>query len=154
MPEFIDIQTLGFEKTGQLLRQGASEPLAKAVAKTANYLETTAKKTIRDVVYKSKKSEWYKRTGKASQSIVASKLDPLAWRVFVGVNYGKYLEEGTGIYHTPGARKPFWTTFGGRLKQPIKYKGMKARPFWLPSIKATQAKAPEFLKQEVDKFFK
>lgn len=150
MPE-IDVKTEGIIEITRKMMAGVSTPLERTVAKTANFLETKAKRTIRSVVYSTPKG-WYNRTGKALQSIVAVKQNKLAWQVKVGVIYGYYLETGTGVYHKPDKHKPFWTTFGGVLPKSIYYRGMPARPFWHPSVKETRKQAPQILQKEISLF--
>lgn len=117
------------------LSKGATNAISKAVFLVGNFFETKAKENINKSVYQSSASTWYKRTGKAQQSIVMQQLSSEKAKVFMGVKYGKYLEEGTGIY---AGHRPFFTTFGGQLKRAVKYKGMRARPFWKPAISETR----------------
>lgn len=124
------------------LNNGGAKITQKAVFLTMNFMETQAKKNISKSIYRSPKSPIYSRSGKAQQSIIGQMLSINSAKVYMGVNYGKYLEEGTGIYN---GRKPYFTTFGGLLKNPILYKGMKARPFWKPSIKETKQEIPKIL---------
>jgi HK97 gp10 family phage protein len=144
----LELSTTGFIEASKRLKVGARPAIAKAVFRVANVMETTAKKNLQKSVYASPKSTWYSRTGKAQQSITIAKLDDLQSRVYMGVKYGQYLERGTGIY---AGRKPFWTTFGGQLDRPIKYKGMRSRPFWMPAVEATKKQIPEILQKEIDK---
>lgn len=115
--------------------------ISDIVFKVGNHMETAAKKNIQESVYRSPQSSFYSRTGNAQQSISLGRLGPNSVKVFMGASYGKYLEFGTGIYHTPDARTPWKTTkipgSGGKL---IYMRGMKARPFWRPAIKDTTEK--------------
>ena len=145
----LSLSTTGFIEASKRLKDGARGAISKAVFRVANVMETTAKKNIRDSVYASTKpGKPFSRSGKAQQSITVAKLDDLQSRVYMGVKYGQYLEFGTGIYR---GRKPYWTTFGGQLTRPIFYKGMKARPFWMPAVNETKRQIPEILKKEIDK---
>lgn len=145
----LDLFTSGFVEVSKRLKVGARPAIAKAVFRVANVMETTTKKNIRNSVYASPKPlAPFSRSGKAQQSITVAKLDDLQSRVYMGVNYGQYLEYGTGIYR---GRKPYWTTFGGQIDRPILYKGMKARPFWIPAVESTKKQILEILKSEIDK---
>lgn len=146
----ISIDQRGFTKIKKKMDEGVKKPLANAITRVATFMERTAKENLQDSVYKSP-TTWYSRTGKARQSITRGVINPLTQRVFMGVKYGQYLETGTGIYN---GRKPFWTTFGGRLERPIKYKGMQARPFWKPAIKETRKNIQRIVKEEITKEFK
>lgn len=145
----IELTTKGFvelsKKLKQEYRDSIKTNLGRMVFRVGNKMETTAKQNIRQSVYSSEKSPLYpKRSGKAQQSIILERKDELTARVFMGVDYGRYLEEGTGIYHESGAHTP-WRgnipTIGWRW-----IKGMKARPFWKPAIKTTRTFATEQLK--------
>jgi len=144
----ISVQTKGFVEVSRKLKTGVGDKVSRVVFLVGNYMETTAKKNINQSVYQSPKSSWYSRTRKAQQSIAMQKLGDYKAKVFVGVNYGKYLEGGTGIY---AGHKPFWTTFGGQIKKPILYKGMKARPYWKPALLTTQKEVPNILNKEFSK---
>jgi HK97 gp10 family phage protein len=137
------VQTLGnytkrLEKAGKVATQ-------RAVFLTMNYMETQAKKNINKAIYQSPAGK-YTRSGKAQQSIIGQMLSTNSARVYMGVNYGKYLEEGTGVYN---GRKPYFTTFGGLLPNPIFYKGMKPRPFWVPSVKETKKEIPKIFEKVI-----
>jgi HK97 gp10 family phage protein len=145
----LQLTTNGFVETSKRFKLGARPAISKAVFRVANLMETTAKKNIKKSVYSSPKpSAPFSRSGKAQQSITVAKLDDLQSKVFMGVEYGQFLEYGTGIYR---GRKPYWTTFGGQIDRPILYKGMKARPFWIPAVESTKKQIPEILKSEIDK---
>lgn len=144
----ITINTRGFVELANKLNTDMSKVLDRAIFKVGNFMENEAKKNINESVYSSTPSEFYKRTGKARQSIILQKQGTGKVRVYMGVNYGRYLEEGTGIYAN---NKPFFTTFGGKLDKPIKYKGMKKRPFWQKSVEATQSQAQTIIDNEVKK---
>lgn len=148
----IDIKTDGFIQTSRKLKKGAQPLLGTVITRIATFMERTAKENLRTSVYSTPAPRKpFRRSGKARQSIIRAVLGTLTQRVYMGVKYGKYLEEGTGIYHTPGARKPYWTTFGGILDKPVKYKGMKARPFWAPAIKKTRENVPRIMQEEASK---
>ena len=142
----ISIDTRGFVQLSKKLNTDISKVLDRAVFRIGNYMENESKKNLNDSVYGSTPSTWYRRTGKARQSIVLQRQGNAKVRVYMGVNYGRYLEEGTGIY---AGRKPFFTTFGGQLPRAIKYKGMKKRPFWKKSIEATRGQAQTIMNNEV-----
>jgi len=146
----VSIKTEGFEKWKIKLGEGAKAPLSKAVFKVATFMERTAKINFNQDVL-SYKPKINLRTGKAQQSIIMQPLTPLSAKIYMGVNYGKYIEEGTGIFR---GRKPYWTSFGGQLDHPILYKGMKARPFWSPAVKTTKANTSRILKEEMEKYLK
>lgn len=147
----IKIEDKGFVKAEKLLKAGAKSPTAEAVLKVANFFETRAKENINESVYASPQSPFYGRSGKAKQSIIASKKDDLTYRVFMGVNYGKYLEEGTGIY---AGHKSWQLTkaFGRKLETPITINGMKPRPFWKPTEEQTRKEAPIIIKKVIQKY--
>lgn len=144
----IDIDNKGFTQIRKKLQNGATAPLSSAITRIATFMERTAKEKLQKSVYASAESKWYTRTGKARQSITRSQVAPLTQKVYMGVNYGKYLESGTGAYN---GRSAFWTTFGGRLEEAVLYKGMKKRPFWKPAIKETRKNVKRILKEEVEK---
>jgi HK97 gp10 family phage protein len=55
----------------------------------------------------------------------------------VGADYAWYVEYGTGIYSTKGdGRKTPWVYYSQKLKRWVFTKGMKAQPFWHPSLEA------------------
>ena len=148
----ISVSTKGFVELEKKLNTPITYKLSKLVFRVGNKMETTAKQNIRQSVYSSPASAFYARSGKAKQSIVLERKDELTARVFMGVNYGRYLEEGTGIYHEPNAHKAWF----GKIPVEEEYKdfddgwrlikGMKARPFWKPAIKTTRTFATEQLK--------
>jgi HK97 gp10 family phage protein len=143
----VNINDKGFTKTAKLLEEGAGDILSNVITRVATFMERTAKLNIRQSVYSSPRG-LYNRTGKARQSIIRGVVSDTQQRVYMGVNYGIYLEKGTGIYN---GRKPFYTTFGGLLDNPIKYKGMKARPFWKPAVDETRKNVSRIIKEETSK---
>jgi HK97 gp10 family phage protein len=125
------------EVKGRISPSSFDKLQSNIVLKVGNFFETKAKKNLRKSVYESPIT-WYTRSGKAQQSIVYTPLGKNKAKVFMGVNYGKYLEYGTGIYHTPSPRKPWLTTQIPQSKGKLIYmRGMRARPFWRPTIKET-----------------
>lgn len=143
-------------KTSRTLKEGSESATARVITRLATLMERTAKTNIRESVYASPQKE-YKRTGKARQSIIRSKISPMSQRVYMGVNYGVYLEEGTGIYN---GRKAWWTKLSNITGQSadankvIRIKGMKARPFWKPAIETTEKNIPRIWNEEASKITK
>jgi len=143
-------------KTSRTLKEGSTSVTARVITRLATFMERTAKTNIRASVYASPKRV-YKRTGKARQSIIRSKVSPTAQRVYMGVNYGVYLEEGTGIFN---GRTAWWTRLSNitgqadDAKKVIRIQGMKARPFWKPAIKATEENTPRIWAEEASKITK
>jgi hypothetical protein len=144
----LDVDTKGDILVVKRLQTGSKKVVKRAVFLVMNKMETLAKQNINLAVYSTTAGK-YKRSGKAQQSIIGQQTSDTSARVYGGVNYLKYIEEGTGIYHEPDARKPYFTTFGGLLQNPIYYKGMKARPFWAPAIKETRNETPSLIKKAV-----
>jgi len=74
--------------------------------------------------------------GSLRQSITFhSSLDGLTCTVEVGVHYAIYVEFGTGIYAEGGdGRKTPWVYWSDKLDRWVFTQGMKAQPFWFPSI--------------------
>ena len=135
----IKVTDTGFIELQKKLDTPLKGRLSDFVRRAGNEMETTAKKNINASVYQSEVSPFYDRTGKAQQSIVMEMQSTLTARVFMGVDYGKYLEYGTGIYHTPDARTPWFTSkIPGTNGKTVYIKGMKARPFWHPAIDSTR----------------
>ena len=143
-------------KTARMLKEGSASTTARVITRLATLMERTAKTNIQTSVYASPVKE-YKRTGKARQSIVRSEISSMSQRVYVGVNYGKYLEEGTG---EPAGHKAWWTRLSNITGKPsdsnrvVKIKGMKARPFWKPAIETTKDNVPRIWKEEISKITK
>lgn len=53
----------------------------------------------------------------------------------VGAEYAWYVEYGTGIYAKEGnGRKTPWVYYSKKLKRWVWTRGMKAQPFWNPSL--------------------
>lgn len=150
----ISLNEQAWIKTSRKLKEGSESITARVITRTATFMERTAKSNIRESVYSTPKSKFYKRTGKARQSIMRSPVSAMAQRVYMGVNYGKFIEEGTG---EPEGRKAWWTRLSNITgkpsdsKQAIKMKGMKARPFWSPAIKTTQETVPRIWNEEASK---
>lgn len=113
---------------------------AKLINKISTFMERTAKLKARRLIYGVPSS--FPRTGKLSQSIAKQKINKLKHKVFVGVNYAKYFETGTGIYN---GRTPWVTSFGGLLETPIWFKGMKKKPFWSRAIRKTKEEAKKII---------
>ena len=148
MKPSIDISSSGFvKKTAKQAEQDTKKTLSNVITRVATLMERTAKENLHKAVHSTPTPSipGYSRTSKSRQSINRGVLGAYSQRVYMGVNYGKYIEEGTGIYN---GRRPYWTTFGGLLPRPILYKGMKARPFWKPAIKTTRQEIPNIWKQE------
>lgn len=146
----LSVETVGFEQATKYLAQGVVTPVERAVKRASLFMERTAKDNITESVYSVESTGMYKRTRKARQSIVKQPLGRLSAKVYMGVNYGKYLEEGTG---EPVGHKAWITNFGGQLSHPVLMRGMKARPFWQPAVESTQKETPKILKEELNKHF-
>ena len=59
----------------------------------------------------------------------------LTGRVYTDVEYGIYVEYGTGIYATGGrGRKTPWVYYNAKLGRFVQTKGMSPRPFMRPSF--------------------
>ena len=132
--------------------QGGGQKVAKrAVFLVMNKMETQAKKNAKTSIYATTPPKApFSRTGKLQQSIIGQRIgDGLSARVYVGVDYARYVEEGTGIYHRPGARKPYWTTFGGLIGNPVYIRGTKPKPFWVPAREATEKATPGLIEKAV-----
>jgi HK97 gp10 family phage protein len=55
--------------------------------------------------------------------------------ITVGAHYAWYVEYGTGIYSTEGTgRKTPWVYYSKDLKRWVYTRGIKAQPFWHPSL--------------------
>jgi HK97 gp10 family phage protein len=143
----ININNSAFISTSNNLKKGANPLITRVITRVATYMEREAKKNLLTVISATPAGE-YRRTGKSRQSIMRAPTGKLQQRVFMGVDYGKYIEEGTGIYI---GRKPWYTSFGGLLDHPIYYKGMPARPFWKPAIEATKQNIPRIIREESKK---
>ena len=141
---YLGLDLKGNVEITKKLNTGANSLAKRAIFLVINKMETLAKQNISASVYSSTPSEVYTRSGKAQQSIIGQQSSDLSGRVYMGVNYGKYLEGGTGIY---AGNNPYWTSFGGLLDHPIYYQGMEARPFWAPAIKETKQNIPVLLKK-------
>jgi HK97 gp10 family phage protein len=146
----MNVDITGIEKTLKLLPQVSTKTVANVITRLATYAERTAKKNIRKSVYATP-PKTYVRTGKAAQSITRGPIQG-GQRVYMGVKYGKYLEEGTGIYN---GRKAWYTklkniTGNSDDTSYVKIKGMRARPFWKPAFEATEAKSTEIAKKELN----
>jgi len=119
----------------------------KIVDATGKFFENQAKRNIKKMVYSQPTS--FPRTGEAMRSIqwkfTHTTGTTLKGTTYMGVPYGRYLEEGTGIYHTPGSRTPWFTNFGGKLAHGFMYRGQKAKPFWEKTRKETVEKTPQFI---------
>lgn len=111
-------------------------------------LALEVRRKIQESVYDKPNSGLYTRSGKAKQSIHSEAIDSDTYRVYVGVNYGRYIEFGTGIY---AGRKAYWTTFGGLLDHAILYRGMPARPFFYPAVKQIKSNIPQIIAREQSK---
>jgi hypothetical protein len=100
-------------------------------------------------VYSSTASAYYTRSGKAQQSIIFRPISSKEGKVYMGVNYGQYLEHGTGIYHTPDKRTPWFTGKIPGTNGVVYIKGMKPRPFWNPAIKETKREIKNLASKEL-----
>ena len=120
------------------------------VTRAATFFEREAKQNMLKHIYK-------RLTGKSRQSIIRQPLTQTSQKVYMGVNYGKYLEFGTGIHHSEGARKPWFTKLSNITGNSsdddkiIRMVGMKPRPFWKPARESTKSSIPDFAKQELSK---
>jgi hypothetical protein len=136
----IDI-TIDEKALKQELNKDIETIAQKAVILTANYMETKAKEGLQRVVYQVA-VPWV-RTGKAQQSITMSTTSKLSAQVYIGVNYGKFIEYGTKAHTIYGKPILSWKSGGKRMyAKKVNHPGTKARPFWNPAIKLTKAKIP------------
>ena len=75
-------------------------------------------------------------SGHLKRSLTIEFLDNgLTGRVYTDVEYGMYVEYGTGIYATGGhGRKTPWVYYNAKLGRFVQTKGMSPRPFMRPSF--------------------
>jgi hypothetical protein len=85
---------------------------SKVVRRTALFLEQQAKLNLSREVYDKPESSDYVRTGFLRNSVQSVRIADLTWVVFVGAEYGIYIELGTRF--------------------------MRARPYWAPAIVETE----------------
>jgi hypothetical protein len=116
--------------------------IEKVIFKVANRIETQAKTNISRLIFK-------QSTGKLLQSVSIQKINKLSTKVLVGAKYGLYVNRGTGIFI---GRKPWLTSFGGVLENPVWIKGMKPRPYWTDAIKKVNKEKNLIIKKEIEKY--
>lgn len=139
-------------KLRELLNTGVKKELNHSIFRVVSAAQQDMKVEVNKSIYLTKSpGKPFRRTRKLAQSITAQMLMYAAGRVFVGVDYGKYVEDGTGIYN---GRKPFWTTFGGILNRPILYLGMRPRPFFKPVVDMYENTASNMIMQDIEKRIK
>ena len=75
-------------------------------------------------------------SGHLKRSLTIEFLDNgLTGRVYTDVEYGMYIEYGTGIYATGGrGRKTPWVYYNAKLGRFVQTSGMSPRPFMRPSF--------------------
>ena len=136
-------------KLRELLNTGVKKELNHSIFRVVSAAQQEMKVEVNKSIYLTKgPGKPFRRTRKLAQSITAQMLMYAAGRVFVGVNYGKYVEDGTGIYN---GRKAYWTTFGGILSRPILYKGMRPRPFFKPVVDRYENTAADMIMADINK---
>lgn len=139
-------------KLRELLNTGVKKELNHSIFRVVSAAQQDMKVEVNKSIYLTKgPGKPFRRTRKLAQSITAQMLMYAAGRVFVGVDYGKYVEDGTGIYN---GKKPFWTTFGGILNRPILYLGMRPRPFFKPVVDMYENTASNMIMQDIEKRIK
>ena len=137
-------------KLRELLNTGVKKELNHSIFRVVSAAQQDMKVEVNKSIYLTKgPGKPFRRTRKLAQSITAQMLMYAAGRVFVGVNYGKYVEEGTGIYGFK--KKAFWTTFGGILDRPILYQGMAPRPFIKPVVDRYENTAADMIMADINK---
>jgi len=122
--------------------------MTRAGQRGGNVMETTAKQNISRSVYSTPSSPHYRRTGYAQQSIVFSYRGDKG-QVTMGAEYGKYLEQGTGVYI---GRRPWYTSQIPGSDGVVYIRGMKKRPFWKPAENETKRRAPDIVQDIFNKF--
>lgn len=166
----MSINTKGFVELSDQLDKPLTPELNRTVLKIANFMENTARKNLIGVVYSIPKP--WKRTGKARQSIISQPVGEGAAKVYMGVDYGMHLEFGTKP-HTikpKGAKKLLmWPNFSGKTSiktkktsyrktgwsfaKIVNHPGTKPHPFWIPAVKATAEKFPEYVTSVIENHF-
>jgi len=115
------------------LQQVTSLAMAKAIALSAARVEATAKELCpkdTEALAKSIGTEMV-----MTPDSVTAKVGPTE-----DIEYGKYVEYGTGIYAVGGVgRKTPWVYFNQRLGKYFTTKGMKPRPFLFNSLRKHKA---------------
>ena len=135
-----------------MLNAGVRKEVNLGVWRVVTHIQNEAKKNVNKELKNSKApGSPFRRTGKLQQSITGVMEMFAAGRVYVGANYGRYFEEGTGIYNK---RSPYWTTFGGILDRPIFYQGMKARPFFKPAVEDGRNQAQAIITRVINQKIK
>lgn len=152
------------KQTDKLLRRVGKDlqrPIIKTVNLVANHAETQAKRKLR--------AKTKKITGQLARSIFNIKYGQFGKRVYVGKDYGKYIEFGrkevkpkkAKLLYIPistkakrlGSNRNANLEFGTDFVFAKKAKAMKPRPFWRPAMKSAKKKAPKIMKQQIIKHY-
>lgn len=170
--KIISVKLDGYIEVMKMFNDLKQSQIASRVVKlTANFLETTAKKNLKTVVY-SRFVPW-KRTKKLQQSVVNQVINENSSRVYVGVDYGHFVEEGTKphiIRPRPGKKFlaiPLWGAKSSLKTQKVTRKiskfifvkqvnhpGTKPYPFFAPAIESTKTEIPFIWQKEIGKKLK
>jgi HK97 gp10 family phage protein len=145
----IDIQEEGFIKLTSKLKKGTRESVARGITRVTQFMERETRRNITESVYN--RSVPWRRSGKARQSIVGQSVDDMTGKVFVGVNYARFIEYGTRPHQIRAKNARVLAGDGRVFGRVVNHPGSKAYPFWRPAVKTTQTEAPKIMQKEIRK---
>jgi hypothetical protein len=140
----ITVQTQGFIELKTKLSKPLQPKIKAVVQRLVLFMERQARRNITESVYN--RAVPWRRTGKARQSIIGKMIGSTSGRVYMGVNYGSFIEFGTRprTITTPKRSLSNGQVFFGKT---VNHPGTKAYPFWRPAIKSTEQEAKKELKK-------
>lgn len=143
----MEIRVDGLSSVQALLNKDLTRPISQAVTVVAAFMQNQAKVNLRQVIY-SRSVPW-RRTGKLQQSVTVDSVDNLSKRVFVGVDYGKFVEKGTRP-HIIRPRRGKFLSFMNRdnkriFAKEVHHPGTKPYPFFIPAVVKTRQEMPEIV---------
>ena len=132
------------------LKQGVKKPAEDIIKNSSTLMKNEATKNLKQVVYN--RSVPWERTRDLLQSITIDKKSNLYHRVYVGMPYGIFVENGTKphiIRPTKGKFLAF--SAGGKMvfARSVNHPGSKPYPFWKPAENTLQQKLPEIINQAI-----
>jgi len=132
------------------LKQGVKKPAQDIIKNSSTLMKNEATKNLKQVVYN--RSVPWERTRDLLQSITIDKKSNLYHRVYVGMPYGIFVENGTKP-HTIKATKAKVLAFsvGGKMvfASSVNHPGSKPYPFWKPAGETLIKKMPSIVEQAI-----
>lgn len=140
------------KEISDFLKKGITKPVENIIQSASTLMRNEATKNLKKVVYN--RAVTWKRTKDLLQSITIEKKSKLLHKVYVGMPYGIFVENGTNphLIQPKKGKKFLAFLIGGKMifARSVNHPGSKAYPFWKPAKITLSQKLPEIINKNIE----